>query len=74
VAVELCSAYLRYLWDDTDLANLFTGGNGRFEMLQSEPMPESHVYSWLEADPMPLGEYKKSSRPSTRCGATPIRT
>jgi predicted AAA+ superfamily ATPase len=55
---KLCFEYLRYLWDDTgtELAIVFTGGNGCFEMLQSEPMLESRVYSWLEIDPMPLEE------------------
>jgi hypothetical protein len=55
---KLCFEYLRYLWDDTasDLTIIFTGGNGCFEMLQSEPMLESRVYAWQEIDPMPLHE------------------
>jgi hypothetical protein len=55
---KLCFEYLRYLWDDTgtDLTIIFTGGNGCFEMLQSEPMLESRVYAWQEIDPMPLDE------------------
>ncbi|MFJ4192254.1 AAA family ATPase [Kitasatospora sp. NPDC089509] len=55
---KLCFEYLRYLWDDTstDLTIIFTGGNGCFEMLQSEPMLESRVYAWQEIDPMALDE------------------
>ncbi|WP_331768903.1 ATP-binding protein (plasmid) [Embleya sp. NBC_00888] len=55
---KLCFEYLRYLWDDTDtdLTIVFTGGNGCFEMLQSEPMLESRVYAWQEIGPMPLDE------------------
>lgn len=55
---KLCFEYLRYLWDDpgTDLTIVFTGGNGCFEMLQSEPMLESRVYAWQELGPMPLAE------------------
>ncbi|MCZ7430161.1 ATP-binding protein [Streptomyces sp. WMMC1477] len=57
---KLCFEYLRYLWDDTDtdtdLTIIFTGGNGCFEMLQSEPMLESRVYSWQEINPMPMEE------------------
>ncbi|MFE7347582.1 AAA family ATPase [Streptomyces fimicarius] len=55
---KLCFEYLRYLWDDTasDLTIIFTGGNGCFEMLQSEPMLESRVYAWQEIGRMPLDE------------------
>ncbi|MDT0612650.1 ATP-binding protein [Streptomyces lancefieldiae] len=55
---KLCFEYLRYLWDDadSDLTIVFTGGNGCFEMLQSEPMLESRVYAWQEIDRMPLDE------------------
>ncbi|MDG9720107.1 ATP-binding protein [Streptomyces sp. DH24] len=55
---KLCFEYLRYLWDDTssDLTIVFTGGNGCFEMLQSEPMLESRVYAWQEIGRMPLDE------------------
>ncbi|NEB75832.1 ATP-binding protein [Streptomyces sp. SID14478] len=55
---KLCFEYLRYLWDDTesDLTIVFTGGNGCFEMLQSEPMLESRVYAWQEITRMPLDE------------------
>ncbi|EST39108.1 hypothetical protein N566_03830 [Streptomycetaceae bacterium MP113-05] len=55
---KLCFEYLRYLWDDTDsdLTIVFTGGNGCFEMLQSEPMLESRVYAWQEIGSMPLDE------------------
>ncbi|GAA1410763.1 hypothetical protein GCM10009639_61930 [Kitasatospora putterlickiae] len=55
---KLCFEYLRYLWDDigTDLTIVFTGGNGCFEMLQSEPMLESRVYCWQEIDPLTLEE------------------
>lgn len=55
---KLCFEYLRYLWDDTDsdLTIVFTGGNGCFEMLQSEPMLESRVYAWQEIGGMPLDE------------------
>lgn len=53
-----CFEYLRYLWDDmeTDLAIVFTGGNGCFEVLQNEPMLESRIYIWQEIPPMPLAE------------------
>ncbi|MFJ9079465.1 hypothetical protein ACIRO3_30140 [Streptomyces sp. NPDC102278] len=46
------------MWDDigSDLTIVFTGGDGCFEMLQSEPMLESRVYAWQEIDPMPLEE------------------
>ncbi|MFE1442926.1 AAA family ATPase [Streptomyces sp. NPDC058739] len=55
---KLCFEYLRYLWDDTDsdLTIIFTGGNGCFEMLQSEPMLESRVYAWQEITRMSLDE------------------
>jgi hypothetical protein len=55
---KMCFEYLRYLWDDadSDLTIVFTGGNGCFEMLQSEPMLESRVYAWQEIDRMPLDE------------------
>ncbi|MFJ3206310.1 AAA family ATPase [Streptomyces sp. NPDC086989] len=55
---KLCFEYLRYLWDDTDsaLTIVFTGGNGCFEMLLSEPMLESRVYAWQEIGRMPLEE------------------
>ncbi|WP_234384928.1 ATP-binding protein [Streptomyces sp. MMG1121] len=55
---KLCFEYLRYLRDDTDsdLTIVFTGGNGCFEMLQSEPMLESRVYSWQEIGRMSLEE------------------
>ncbi|MEU9421123.1 ATP-binding protein [Streptomyces sp. NPDC048272] len=55
---KMCFEYLRYLWDDigSDLTIVFTGGDGCFEMLQSEPMLESRVYAWQEIDPMPLEE------------------
>lgn len=49
---KLCFEYLT----GTDLTIIFTGGNGCFEMLQSEPMLESCVYAWQEIDPMPLDE------------------
>ncbi|MHC6624487.1 hypothetical protein ACYTFC_00005 [Streptomyces globosus] len=54
----MCFEYLRYLWDDadSDLTIVFTGGNGCFEMLQSEPTLESRVYAWQEIDRMPLDE------------------
>ncbi|WP_369780052.1 hypothetical protein [Streptomyces sp. R33] len=50
--------YLRYLWDDIglDLTIVFTGGDGCFEMLQSEPMLEARAYAWQEIEPMPLEE------------------
>ncbi|MGW4690440.1 AAA family ATPase [Streptomyces sp. NPDC004244] len=50
--------YLRYLWDGagSDLTIVFTGGDGCFETLQSEPMLESRVYAWQEIDLMPLDE------------------
>ncbi|MEU9305598.1 ATP-binding protein [Streptomyces sp. NPDC048269] len=55
---KMCFEYLRYLWDgiSSDLTIVFTGGDGCFEMLQSEPMLESRVYAWQEIDPMPLEE------------------
>ncbi|MEU5811875.1 ATP-binding protein [Streptomyces sp. NPDC047718] len=55
---KMCFEYLRYLWDDadSDLTIVFTGGNGCFEMLQSEPMLESRVYAWQEIARMPLDE------------------
>ncbi|MFD7015189.1 AAA family ATPase [Streptomyces sp. NPDC059161] len=55
---KMCFEYLRYLWDDisSDLTIVFTGGDGCFEMLQSEPMLESRVYAWQEIEPMPLEE------------------
>ncbi|MER6076264.1 ATP-binding protein [Streptomyces sp. NPDC001817] len=55
---KLCFEYLRYLWDDadSDLTIVFTGGNGCFEMLQSEPMLESRVYAWQEIGRMSLDE------------------
>jgi hypothetical protein len=55
---KLCFEYLRYLWDDSDsdLTIVFTGGNGCFEMLQSEAMLESRVYAWQEIGGMPLDE------------------
>ncbi|MGW7081414.1 AAA family ATPase [Streptomyces sp. NPDC054866] len=53
-----CFEYLRYLWDDPDidLTIVFTGGDGCFETLQSEPMLESRVYIWQEIPRMPLTE------------------
>lgn len=55
---KLCFECLRHLWDDTasDLTIVFTGGNGCFEMLHSEPMLESRVYARQEAGRMPLDE------------------
>ncbi|MFE5586387.1 AAA family ATPase [Kitasatospora sp. NPDC056531] len=53
-----CFEYLRYLWDDTDtdLAIVFTGGNGCYRVLQNEPMLESRIYAWQEIEPMPTDE------------------
>ncbi|MFJ8313125.1 MULTISPECIES: ATP-binding protein [unclassified Streptomyces] len=50
--------YLRYLWDDPDtgLTIVFTGGDGCFKTLQSEPMLESRVYTWQEIPRMPPTE------------------
>ncbi|WP_438289509.1 AAA family ATPase [Streptomyces sp. HUAS TT7] len=55
-----CFEYLRYLWDDvdTDMAIVFTGGNGCFEVLQSEPMLESRIYVWQEIPRMSLAEVR----------------
>ncbi|MEU7484863.1 ATP-binding protein [Streptomyces sp. NPDC042319] len=57
---KLCFEYLRYLWDDADtqLTIIFTGGNGCFQTLQSEPMLESRVYAWQELMRMRLAEVR----------------
>ncbi|MFE9941560.1 AAA family ATPase [Streptomyces hirsutus] len=55
---KLCFEYPRHLWDGTasDLTIVFTGGNGCFEMLQSEPMLESRVHARQEVGRTPLDE------------------
>ncbi|NBF00099.1 ATP-binding protein [Nonomuraea sp. KC401] len=51
-----CFEYWRHLWDDkhTDMAIIFVGGEGCYEVLSNEQMLASRIYIWQEFREMKL--------------------